>query len=493
MGGASWWSGAIRGLPDDRLYRPFPRASMNHEHRPIGHGAAHRAGLLRIDAAGLVDGAGTSVRGASVLLEISPGTRPRLLAAGRAADVLTHPAATRADTTVVLRPSSVLLPGLVNAHTHLDLTHIGPQPHDPAAGFVPWVDMIRSRRHTDEAAIAASVRRGIELCVAGGCVAIGDIGGAPAGRLSLAPWRTLRDSGVAGVSFLEYFGIGASLEPRSAGLMRLVDEVAAEAGEAAAKDQAGLGLQPHAPNTVALSLYRLSIALAERLPGSRLCTHLAETIEEREFIARGTGPQRELLERFGLWTDAVMDELGRGEHPVEHLAGVLQSAQGRLAAVHVNDATDAAIGLLAKTGATVVYCPRASAYFAAESRFGPHRYRDMLAAGIPVALGTDSIVNLPASAAATPAESPQGRGISILDEMRLLHARDGTDPVTLIQMATINGATAIGLDPAAFSFASAGRGGGEIQGVISVEVGPELGGVAASVLKAVTPVEILCM
>ncbi|MBY0263302.1 MAG: amidohydrolase family protein, partial [Phycisphaerales bacterium] len=304
---------------------------MNHAHRPIGHGAAHRAGLLRIDAAGLVDGAGTSVRGASVLLEVSPGTRPRLLAAGRAADVLTHPAATRADTTVISRPSSVLLPGLVNAHTHLDLTHIGPQPHDPAAGFVPWVDMIRSRRHTDETAIAASVRRGIELCLAGGCVAIGDIGGAPAGRLSLAPWRTLRDSGVGGVSFLEYFGIGASLEPRSAGLTRLVDEVAGEAGDAAAKGQAQLGLQPHAPNTVALSLYRLSIALAERLPGSRLCTHLAETIEEREFITRGTGPQRELLERFGLWTNAVMDELGRGEHPVEHLAGVLQSAQERLA------------------------------------------------------------------------------------------------------------------------------------------------------------------
>ncbi|MBY0261785.1 MAG: amidohydrolase family protein, partial [Phycisphaerales bacterium] len=169
------------------------------------------------------------------------------------------------------------------------------------------------------------------------------------------------------------------------------------------------------------------------------------------------------------------------------------SAQGRLAVVHVNDATDAAIGLLAKTGASVVYCPRASAYFAAESRFGPHRYRDMLAAGIPVALGTDSIVNLPASAAATPAESPQGRGISIFDEMRLLHARDGTDPFTLIQMATINGAKAIGLDPAAFSFASAGKVGGEIQGVIGVEAGPELGDVAASVLKAVTPVEILCM
>ena len=464
---------------------------MNRPPSPEADTLAATPGLLRIDAAGILDGDGTSIRSASLLLERRPGKPPRLLAAGPTPQVLSHPGAAAPTTAVLRRPRGVLLPGLVNAHTHLDLTHIGPKPHDPDTGFVPWVDMIRARRHTQDLDIVASVNRGIALCLAGGCVAIGDIAGAPAGRPTLAPWRTLRDSGVAGTSFLEYFGIGASLEPRSVGLTALIEEVADEAAHAAARGMARLGLQPHAPNTVALPLYRLSVALAQRLPGARLCTHLAETIEEREFIARGTGPQRALLERFGLWTEAILDDLGNGRHPVEHLAQVLESAQGRLAAVHLNDASDPAIALLAATRTSVIYCPRASAYFASQKHLGPHRYRDMLAAGIPVALGTDSIVNLPANAAATPAEHPDGRGISVLDEMRLLHTRDGVAPALLIRMGTINGAMAIGLDPAAFSFASTGRPSAEIQGVISVETDPEVGDLAAGVMKAVTPAELL--
>jgi aminodeoxyfutalosine deaminase len=203
-----------------------------------------------------------------------------------------------------------------------------------------------------------------------------------------------------------------------------------------------LGLQPHATNTVALPHYTWVLQLAAHL-GAPVCTHLAETPEERQFIATGAGPQRMLLERLGLWDDCILEHLGRGQHPVEHLEPILESTGAAilpLLVAHVNDASDEAIEILARTRTTVAYCPRASEYFGAAQHFGPHRYREMLQAGINVCLGTDSIINLPD-------QEIQRAGMSVLDDMRLLYRRDGTDPLLLLQLATVNGARALGLHP----------------------------------------------
>jgi cytosine/adenosine deaminase-related metal-dependent hydrolase len=147
---------------------------------------------------------------------------------------------------------------------------------------------------------------------------------------------------------------------------------------------------------------------------------------------------------------------------------------------HVNDCDDAAIRTLARTGTSVAYCPRASAYFGAERHFGPHRYRDMLGAGINVALGTDSIVNLPESAVGA-------AGMSILDEMRFLYRRDGTDPRVLLGMGTVNGARALGLPADAFAFGV----GGEMAGLASVEVGDSApGSFVRAVVESQGPVRL---
>lgn len=462
--------------------------------------------VLRIDARAILDagacssgfgGGGREGGGASLLLEVLPpdrigqdGFRLRTLAVGRTLEVLSHEAAKLETTRVIARPGAILIPGLVNAHTHLDLTHIGPRPHDPAAGFVPWIDMVRTSRYSDEDDIAASVRRGVDLSLAAGTVAIGDIAGAPAGRMSLVPWRTLRSTPLRGVSYIEFFGIGKTRDLRATGLECLISEVAHEAcGFRAMR----LGLQPHAPNTVSKHLYALAARLAMALPGAPTCTHLAETPEEHEFIATATGPQRELLERFGIWDESILTELGRGEHPVQHLREVL--TEKRFAVAHVNDAPDPAIEILAQTQTRVVYCPRASAYFGAETHFGPHRYQDMLGAGIPVALGTDSLVNLPPEAGMLPSEHPSGRGMSILEEMRFLHARDRTDPVRLLRMATIHGATAFGLDPDAFTFTP----GAPLAGLLAVGGGETAadpirpGPIGEALMKEGQGVELLLM
>lgn len=382
-------------------------------------------------------------------------TRGRVLSITPASEL--PPELCRSNIPTIERSDAVLLPGLVNAHTHLDLTDIGPRPHDPANGFMPWIDMVRRERPTDDAAIAAAVRRGISLSLAGGTAAVGDIAGAPRATPSTIPFQTLAESSIASVSYIEFFAIGNGLQRgmeamTNTALPALGRSVAAryERGEAAVS--ARFGLQPHAPNTVALAGYQHALEMAGPPRNFPVCTHLAESPEEREFIARARGPQRDLLESLGLWNDAVAAEVGRGLSPIEYLSPVLESARRQwtpFTVVHCNDVTDADLDILARTGTRVVYCPRASDYFGAPDRLGPHRYRDMMARNITVALGTDSIINLPPSTLGDGAD-PKSGAISILDEMRYLHRRDRVDAATLFSMATLHGASALDSPPRDF-------------------------------------------
>ncbi len=406
-----------------------------------------RAGdLLRLDAGAIVDGQGADFAPGSLLLCVNRTGLAGLPCAIEAdvvgldapAQIDAHPLA--ASATRVDLSDSILIPGLVNAHAHLDLTHIGPLPHDPDEGFVGWIDHVRRHRALESEQIEASVREGVALSLAGGTVAVGDIAGAPEGRPSLAAYRALRESPLLGVSFLEFFAIGMRERESLAAIDRVLDEGLAMARPA---DGVRLGLQPHAPYSASLAAYRW----AQEMAGKHriaVATHLAETAEEREFVQHARGPKREFLESLGLWDESLLEHVGRGLEPVGYLAEIL--AMGPIACAHGNDVDDAGIDTLSRHRASVIYCPRASSYFGADRVFGPHRYRDMLESGVNVALGTDSIANLP------PESRESDHGISIWDEMRLLHARDGTDPRSLLAMATTGGATALGLDPARFRF-----------------------------------------
>ena len=191
-----------------------------------------------------------------------------------------------------------------------------------------------------------------------------------------------------------------------------------------------LGLQPHSPYSCGPAVFAAAarLAAAHNLP---ICTHLAETLEELEFVRAGTGPLAEMLRGFGAWEPGVG---GQGDHPVAILAEVLAAIPFLLA--HVNYAGPREFATLAACGARVVYCPRASAYFG----HAGHPYRELLAAGIEVALGTDSLLCL---------DTPDRLGT--LDEMRFLHRRDGTDPRLLLRMATTAGARALGLAADSFT------------------------------------------
>ncbi len=425
-----------------------------------------RDGVVRIDAAGVFDAAGTAFSPGSMLLEVQgidvfAGRygwplcgRGQVLVIGSSTEVDRHPAARSAARISV--PHCVLIPGLVNAHSHLDLTHIGPREFEEARGFEGWIEMVRlGRAHADDA-IEASVRAGIELSLAGGTVAVGDIAGANAGGPNLTAWRTLRDSPLVGTSFLEFFAIGTR-EAAGVSRMRELVDIAVASG-ASGDERVRLGLQPHAPNTVSVAAY-VEAARFARACGTSLCTHLAESPAEHEFIGLGTGPFRALLERLGLWDQETCAEFGKGRTPIGHLERVLARAKFLLA--HVNDANDEDLEVLARTGQTVVYCPRASEYFGNHRHFGPHRYREMQRRGIRVALGTDSIINLP------PERCGQSSGgLGVLDEMRLLFRRDGTDATELLSMGTLDGAEALGLALNGFQFVP----GAQPYGVVAVPV-----------------------
>lgn len=341
---------------------------------------------------------------------------------------------------------SIAMPGLVNAHTHLDLSRIGPRPAPGPDAFTDWLEMVRTSRPSDPAAIDDAVRSGVELSQAGGVVAVGDIGGAPGGRPTAAAFRALHATGMPGVSFTEFFAMGKGEKAALEHVERFCLEQREDAAALEPGMRARLGLQPHAPYSCSRSAYRRAAKLAAGFdPPLPLSTHLAETPEERTFIADGVGPKRDFLEALGLWTHRAAADIGSGKHPVEHVQSAMPDGLAGWLLAHVNDASDAVIEILGAAGASVAYCPRAASYFGIPGRAGPHRYREMLDAGLNVCVGTDSIINLDTA-----------DRISPLDDMRLLHRRDGTDPLTLLRMATVNGAAALGLDPGLFEF-EAGR------------------------------------
>lgn len=304
----------------------------------------------------------------------------------------------------------VLMPGLINAHTHLELTCYGGRL--PPAPLWEWLDGLIALRRAPGLAQREhdAILDGARQSIVAGVTCVADI--SRSGRHVDA----LRDSPIRKVCFIELIS-GAS-PPGDA------DQLLAAVKLALPKvtDRMSIGISPHAPYTVTWDDLRraASIAAENDLP---VTMHVAETPEELEWLATGGGRAQAFLEGVGLPT--ASSNVRGGFVDLLHRASL--TAQRPLLA-HVNYLTDDQLRQLTASGCSVAYCPRAHAFFG----HAPHRWCDMLAAGVNVCLGTDSLAS--------------NQSLSILDEMRFLkRAAPAVSGDTLLEMATIRAARALGI------------------------------------------------
>ncbi len=312
---------------------------------------------------------------------------------------------------------SVLMPGLVNAHTHLELTAM--RGFLEGLAFRDWLAVLtraRAECFTPES-LYDSACAGIEEGLRNGITTFADT------TESGAPLAAMRDLGVRGIGYLEVFGPNpVQCDGAMAGLRR-------SASTARQSDTALVqaGLSPHAPYTVSADLFRAVAAWArdEQWP---VAVHVAESRAETQFVRDGVGPFADGLRARGI---AVAPQ---ARSPIALLddCGLLACEPLLIHAIHVDDED---IARIAAHGARVVHCPISNLKLGQ----GIAPLERLLAAGIATGLGTDSVAS--------------NDRMDILGEARqaaLLHAVMHAAPDSLtsdaaLRLATLGSAQALGL------------------------------------------------
>ncbi len=299
--------------------------------------------------------------------------------------------------------NAAMLPGLVNAHTHLDLSGLRSQCR-PSPDFVGWLrQVIAHRRSVTPEQTQADIRTGLGECLRFGTTLVGDIA---AGGAS---WDALAEARIRAVVYFELLG-----------LTRERSVTAWEAWEWWHRALPVLpncrpGVSPHAPYSARWGLF-LGVATLIRIP---IATHLAESRAELMLLGDRCGPLVDFLRQLGAWDSAA---------PAESPERILELMKGVNPVVFAHGnylRTDHPI----PCNGTIVYCPRTHAAFG----HPPHPFQDFLSRGVRVALGTDSLASNP--------------DLDILAEARFVHARHPDAPsVALLWMATLSGAEALGWD-----------------------------------------------
>jgi cytosine/adenosine deaminase-related metal-dependent hydrolase len=259
----------------------------------------------------------------------------RVIACGNAPS---NPAAPNPDIDIVELGTAAVLPGLVNAHTHLELSWMRGQV-PPASSMPAWAARLMALRRTV----------GTELA----------------------------DSDLAAAIFREVLGFNVA-DPE-----RIVGDAQRQIDALSPIEWLRISIVPHAPYSVSPALLRAIAAAAGDRP---ISVHLGESSEERRFLRDGTGAWRELLEELRVWNpEWKPPQCG----PVEYLyrAGLLNE---RLVAVHCVQLDDGELGWLRDAGATVVACPRSNRWTGA----GTPPLERFYASGVRVAVGTDSLASV---------------------------------------------------------------------------------------------------
>lgn len=318
---------------------------------------------------------------------------------------------------------AVVLPGFVNAHTHLGCAFL--KGISEGSSFASWISesvapaVIRGVAD-DPARVRAAARDAARELLEGGVTAVADSFFETVGR------DALLDIGLRGVFFREHFGSMAS--SMEAAVAHSMQQVAQDVATLQDTERMGFGLAPHAPYTCPSDVLR---ALAgEAVSRNLLQTiHVAESAEETEFFTQGSGPFQEMF--------APGDRVSRyalGQTPLAALEQV-GTLGPRTLAVHCVHVDAADIDILRSTGTNVVHCPSSNLRLAT----GIAPIAAMQQVEINVCLGTDS----PASTGKL--DMFEEMRLSVLMQRGVTGRIDSLSPADALRMATLNGAQALGL------------------------------------------------
>lgn len=327
-------------------------------------------------------------------------------------------AAVGADTSLP-RPSDVpseehadgiLLPGLVNAHTHLELTGLDGSLSEP--DFASWIRRVTAQKaaRSPERFLEAA-HAGLRSCHAAGVTTIADTGD------SGSVIQALAELGGSGIAYQEVFGphpdqCAASL----AGLRARVGELGRFA-----TGRVRIGVSPHAPYTVSGPLYR-AVSRWARAEGLPMAVHVAESPAEAALLASGSGVFAEAWRARGI----PLPTPG-GRSPVQWLDDHEVLGPATLC-IHVVSARGDDIALLARAQCPVAHCPRSNAAHG----HGRAALRELLAAGLRVGVGTDSVLSV--------------GELDLLADARAARALAGLTADETLALCTLAAARALDLD-----------------------------------------------
>ncbi len=306
----------------------------------------------------------------------------------------------------------LLMPGLVNAHTHLELS--GLKRLSAAGGFTDWIiRLVREKRKWDSARYARAAQKEIKNQLRLGITSLGDVLSDP------VMLEVHHQSPLFSTAFYELIEIreqGRKLK------MELMKTHLAEFNFALGRTKPGLS--PHTPYTVSRALFQEArkFAVAHELG---LCTHLAESEDELELIQSGSGPIATRLYSQELLMDIKFKPASCS--PAQYLADLIDR---NMTLIHCVEITDSDLEIIAKARA-VVHCPRSNLHISGKLAPIPK----MIDAGIPVALGTDS----PASAG----DTNLWNELKKVYQLRKEYPGREIKPSEILKMATINSSRAI--------------------------------------------------
>lgn len=301
-----------------------------------------------------------------------------------------------------------LLPGLVNAHTHLEFSDLATPMGTPGVKLHDWIDLIiQNRRDRQDA--SEIIDRGATGVFLGGARLVGEI--------ATVPWP-----GHSSPRQLEMVVFGEVLGLRKPRADERLSAAVGHFSRFLSHEQIKPAISPHAPYSTSLDTVARCVGFAcDRQ--AIVAMHVAESAEERELIECGTGPFADRLADLGFFH---ADCFGKGPDATLRILRELSKAPAALV-VHGNDLKEPEIDFLAgQPQMTVVYCPRTHSFF----KHSMHPVARLRERGVRVALGTDSLASNP--------------DLSIWNEVRwmLQHRADIAWHDTLA-MATIHGADAL--------------------------------------------------